>query len=240
MTDTQQDSTPETSLETPAPEVAAPTGGAGLTVPEMREWLRNWIAKATGVSPDRIDDSAPMVEMGLSSRDAVAMAADIEDLTGVTLTATVAFQHPTIESLATRIIEGEPEVPDAGDEDWSRDPKIAAGEFDIAVVGLSARLPGDVNSPAQLWEALLEGRDAITDLPEGRWEEFTAEPRIAERVAQHRHPRWISQGHQGIRRRVLHAVQDGSRQHGSAAADRAGIDLGGTGKRPYSGIQPQG
>lgn len=184
MTDTQQDSTPETSLETPAPEVAAPTGGAGLTVPEMREWLRNWIAKATGVSPDRIDDSAPMVEMGLSSRDAVAMAADIEDLTGVTLTATVAFQHPTIESLATRIIEGEPEVPDAGDEDWSRDPKIAAGEFDIAVVGLSARLPGDVNSPAQLWEALLEGRDAITDLPEGRWEEFTAEPRIAERVAQ--------------------------------------------------------
>lgn len=184
MTDTQQDSTPETSPETPAPEVAAPTGGAGLTVPEMREWLRNWIAKATGVSPDRIDDSAPMVEMGLSSRDAVAMAADIEDLTGVTLTATVAFQHPTIESLATRIIEGEPEVPDAGDEDWSRDPKIAAGEFDIAVVGLSARLPGDVNSPAQLWEALLEGRDAITDLPEGRWEEFTAEPRIAERVAQ--------------------------------------------------------
>ena len=50
MTGTQQDSTPETSLETPAPEVAAPTGGAGLTVPEMREWLRNWIAKATGVS----------------------------------------------------------------------------------------------------------------------------------------------------------------------------------------------
>ncbi|CQA03934.1 Polyketide synthase PKS13 [Mycobacteroides abscessus] len=75
-------------------------------------------------------------------------------------------------------------MPDAGDEDWSRDPKIAAGEFDIAVIGLSARLPGDVNSPAQLWEALLEGRDAITDLPEGRWEEFTAEPRIAERVAQ--------------------------------------------------------
>ncbi|MBB4853821.1 polyketide synthase 13 [Mycobacteroides chelonae] len=180
MTDTQQDSTSETK----APEAAAPTGGAELTVPEMREWLRNWIAKATGVSPDRIDDSAPMVEMGLSSRDAVAMAADIEDLTGVTLTATVAFQHPTIESLATRIIEGEPEVPDLGEEDWSRDPKAAAGEFDIAVIGLSVRLPGDVNTPGQLWEALLEGRDAITDLPDGRWEEFTSEPRIAERVAQ--------------------------------------------------------
>ena len=81
-----------------------------MTVPEMRDWLRNWIANATGQSADAIDDSTPMVELGLSSRDAVAMASDIEDLTGVTLTATVAFRHPTIESLATVIIEGEPEV----------------------------------------------------------------------------------------------------------------------------------
>ena len=76
----------------------------------MREWLRNWVANATGQSPDSINESAPMVELGLSSRDAVAMASDIEDLTGVTLTATVAFRHPTIESLATVIVEGEPEV----------------------------------------------------------------------------------------------------------------------------------
>ena len=64
-----------------------------------------------------------MVELGLSSRDAVAMASDIEDLTGVTLTATVAFRHPTIESLATVIVEGEPELDDdaADAVDWSRD-----------------------------------------------------------------------------------------------------------------------
>ena len=64
-----------------------------------------------------------MVELGLSSRDAVAMASDIEDLTGVTLTATVAFRHPTIESLATVIVEGEPEDESAVDDefDWSRD-----------------------------------------------------------------------------------------------------------------------
>ena len=81
-----------------------------MTVAEMREWLRNWIANATGQSADAINDSTPMVELGLSSRDAVAMASDIEDLTGVTLTATVAFRHPTIESLATVIVEGEPEI----------------------------------------------------------------------------------------------------------------------------------
>jgi polyketide synthase 13 len=154
-----------------------------MTVAEMREWLRNWIANATGQSPDGINDSTPMVELGLSSRDAVAMASDIEDLTGVTLTATVAFRHPTIESLATVIVEGEPEVDmtDSG-EDWSRTRDVD----DVAIVGIATRFPGDMNTPDETWQALLEGRDAITDLPEGRWEEFLDEPRIAERVAKAR------------------------------------------------------
>ena len=167
-----------------APEKAATPARTDMTVGEMRDWLRNWIAVATGQSPDAINDSAPMVELGLSSRDAVAMASDIEDLTGVTLTATVAFRHPTIEALATVIVEGEPEVEDTGDDaDWSRsDPNIA----DIAIVGIATRFPGDMNTPDETWQALLDGRDAITDLPEGRWEEFLGEPRIAERVGKAR------------------------------------------------------
>jgi polyketide synthase 13 len=156
-----------------------------LTVAEMRAWLRNWVAGATGQSPDAIDDATPMVELGLSSRDAVAMAADIEDLTGVTLSVAVAFAHPTIESLATRIIEGEPEVPDnADDADWSR--RGPAQRVDIAVVGMSTRFPGDMNTPDETWQALLAGRDAITDLPKGRWAEFLDEPRIAARIARSR------------------------------------------------------
>ncbi|WP_407667635.1 polyketide synthase Pks13 [Mycolicibacterium arseniciresistens] len=151
-----------------------------MTVNEMREWLRNWIADATGQAADKIDESAPMVELGLSSRDAVAMASDIEDLTGVTLTATVVFRNPTIESLATVIIEGEPEVDHSDDDtDWSRDRDVE----DVAIVGLATRFPGDLNTPGEMWQALLEGRDAITDLPEGRWSEFLSEPRIAERLA---------------------------------------------------------
>lgn len=154
-----------------------------LTVNEMREWLRNWIANATGQAPDSISESTPMVELGLSSRDAVAMASDIEDFTGVTLTATVAFRHPTIESLATVIVEGEPEVDTAAldAEDWSRDAD--EGVMNIAIVGVATRFPGDMNTPDEMWAALLEGRDAITDLPEGRWSEFLSEPRVAERVA---------------------------------------------------------
>ncbi|HEY9264234.1 MAG TPA: beta-ketoacyl synthase N-terminal-like domain-containing protein, partial [Mycobacterium sp.] len=163
-----------------------PDNGHEMTVNEMREWLRNWIGNATGQSPDSINESTPMVELGLSSRDAVAMASDIEDLTGVTLTATVAFRHPTIEALATVIVEGEPEVDTAAldAEDWSRHAdEVEEGRLNIAIVGVATRFPGDMNTPEEMWAALLDGRDAITDLPEGRWSEFLSDPRIAERVA---------------------------------------------------------
>ena len=174
---------------TPGAEADAgnlPAKKTDMTVPEMRQWLRNWVGKAVGKSPDEIDESVPMVELGLSSRDAVAMAADIEDLTGVTLSVAVAFQHPTIESLATRVIEGEPEIADdgLGDADWTRNGP--AERVDIAIVGLSTRFPGDMNSADETWQALLEGRDAITDLPEGRWAELLEEPRLAARVAKAR------------------------------------------------------
>jgi polyketide synthase 13 len=173
--------------ETPATP-AAPEPRTDMTVPEMRTWLRNWIADATGRSADGIDESAPMVELGLSSRDAVAMASDIEDLTGVTLTATVVFRNPTIESLATVIVEGEPEDDTPVDEefDWSRSKDVDSAEYDVAIIGIGTRFPGDMNTPDEMWQALLEGRDATSDLPEGRWEEFLVEPRLAERVAKAR------------------------------------------------------
>ncbi|BBZ11505.1 polyketide synthase Pks13 [Mycobacterium branderi] len=153
-----------------------------MTVAEVRQWLREWVAKATGRSPDAVDEATPLVELGLSSRDAVAMAADIEDRTGVTVSIAAAFEHPTIESLATWIVEGDPEVDTSGadDIDWTRSGPVE--RVDIAVVGLATRFPGDMNTPEETWQALLEGRDGITDLPEGRWSEFMEEPRIAERV----------------------------------------------------------
>ncbi|MDT5355380.1 MAG: polyketide synthase 13 [Mycobacterium sp.] len=183
MTDTEPDSQP--SAEDAAEPISNPAR-TDMTIAEVRQWLRNWVGNATGQSPDAVDEATPMVELGLSSRDAVAMAADIEDRTGVTVSIAAAFEHPTIEALASWIVEGDPldNSADTDDTDWTRSGPVE--RVDIAVVGLATRLPGDMNSPGETWQALLEGRDAITDLPEGRWSEFTSEPRVAELVAKAR------------------------------------------------------
>ena len=40
----------------------------------------------------------------------------------------------------------------------------------IAVIGMACRLPGGIDSPEQLWEALLRGDDLVTEFPPDRWD----------------------------------------------------------------------
>ena len=60
MADTEPDTT--SGNPTPAADGNLPAKKADMTVPEMRQWLRNYVAKATGQSPDSLDESVPMVE----------------------------------------------------------------------------------------------------------------------------------------------------------------------------------
>jgi hypothetical protein len=42
-------------------------------------------------------------------------------------------------------------------------------EEPIAIIGIGCRFPGDVNNPADFWELLSEGKNAITEIPKNRW-----------------------------------------------------------------------
>ncbi|MCK2240553.1 MULTISPECIES: type I polyketide synthase [unclassified Crossiella] len=63
------------------------------------------------------------------------------------------------------------------------DKTTVAGR-EIAVIGLSCRLPG-ATGPAGFWRMLTEGRDAITEVPANRWdatEFFDADPAVKGRM----------------------------------------------------------
>src|SRR5262245_61815816 len=40
----------------------------------------------------------------------------------------------------------------------------------VAVIGMGCRLPGGIDSPDKLWEALLRGDDLVTEIPPDRWD----------------------------------------------------------------------
>ena len=46
----------------------------------------------------------------------------------------------------------------------------AAPVSPVAVIGMACRLPGGIDSPELLWEALLRGDDLITEIPADRWD----------------------------------------------------------------------
>lgn len=56
----------------------------------------------------------------------------------------------------------------------------------IAVIGMACRLPGGIQSPEQLWEALRSGADLVTEVPRDRWdndEYYDPEPGVPGRTA---------------------------------------------------------
>jgi len=56
----------------------------------------------------------------------------------------------------------------------------------VAVIGMACRLPGGIESPEQLWEALLRGDDLVTEVPPDRWdadEYYDPEPGVPGRTA---------------------------------------------------------
>ncbi|KAF4311943.1 putative lovastatin nonaketide synthase protein [Botryosphaeria dothidea] len=40
---------------------------------------------------------------------------------------------------------------------------------DIAIIGLACRFPGDADSPSKLWQMLIEGRSAWSEVPSSKW-----------------------------------------------------------------------
>lgn len=68
---------------------------------------------------------------------------------------------------ASEIVRGERSGTDAG---IFSPPASAATVTPVAVIGMSCRLPGGIDSPERLWESLLRGDDLVTEVPPDRWD----------------------------------------------------------------------
>lgn len=154
-----------------------------MTVVELREWLRDWVCRASGLDASKVTDDRSLEEYGLSSRDAVSISADLEDLLGRPLDATVAYQHPTIASLAEYVVNGPAEEGPPSDLHTFRH-RGAGMEFDVAVIGMATRFPGGADTPEATWDLLAGGTDATGPRPATRWEEWAGDSYVQQVLAE--------------------------------------------------------
>ena len=97
----------------------------------------------------------------------------------------------------------------------------------VAVVGIGCRFPGDVAGPESFWRLLVDGEDAISEVPADRWDAdafYDPDPAAPGRMT----TKWggFVSDVAGLRCRLLRDHPAGGRGDGPAAADAAGGRLG--------------
>ncbi|MFI2433203.1 SDR family NAD(P)-dependent oxidoreductase [Streptomyces sp. NPDC018693] len=135
----------------------------------LRETVLIETAEACRRAPGDLPDAdSPFADLGMTSVGAVELVDRLGALTGLSLPATLVFDHPTPAEVArylrAALFEaepvGHPQSYGGQDRSLQDDP--------IAIVAMGCRYPGDVNSPEDLWELVSQGRDAISEFPTDR------------------------------------------------------------------------
>ncbi len=117
-------------------------------------------------SPATIDPKRPFKELGFDSPAAVELRNGLGRLTGLRLSTSLLYDHPTPAAVARHLLaEASGDAPDAAAPGRAPQSRL---EEPIAIVGMSCRYPGGVASPEELWQLVAEGRDAIGPFPEDR------------------------------------------------------------------------
>ncbi|KPI22231.1 6-deoxyerythronolide-B synthase [Actinobacteria bacterium OK074] len=116
-----------------------------------------------GIAPDDIADDRPLAELGLTSRDAVALAALLGERVGRRLPDTLLWEAGTVDAITRKLTERQP---------VAEKRTLTAPDADtaVAVIGVGCRFPGGADSPDAYWRLLAEGRDAVATVPDGRWD----------------------------------------------------------------------
>jgi len=144
--------------------------------------IRSLIAKTLGLTDaNKIGRRQPLFDLGLDSLMAVEVKNRLESSLQTSLRSTLLFDYPTLEALleylandvipiefSSELDEAEKKV-ELDKEEITGEPVSQLSNEPIAIIGMSCRFPGGVDSPEAFWQLLNDGVDAITEVPLERW-----------------------------------------------------------------------
>jgi acyl transferase domain-containing protein/NADPH-dependent curcumin reductase CurA/thioesterase domain-containing protein/acyl carrier protein len=130
---------------------------------------REHLAAVLGIgAPAGIDEQRTFKELGVDSLTGVELRNRIARASGLSLPATLVFDHPTPAAVATLLRARVEEQDDEAPGDVAPGPRRVDGEDPIVIVGIGCRFPGGVQSAEDLWDLVAAGRDVIGDYPTDR------------------------------------------------------------------------
>ncbi len=133
-------------------------------------WLVERVAALGGVAPERVMVDETLSSHGVTSAQAAALAAELEERLGRRVSPTVAYEYPSLRALAdglSGVAALRAHVKASGERVRAPRTHAAATDEPIAIVGIGCRFPG-LEGPDAFFAALLEGRDVIGEAPPAR------------------------------------------------------------------------
>ncbi len=126
--------------------------------------LKSKIAKLKNIQKDQIDIKKPFAEFGIDSAKAVGMVGELEEELNTTLPATLLWDYPSIEKLSLHLANLNKDKKNVRSEEVN----IKNNNEPIAVIGIGCKFP-DAENPDEYWTLLINGQDAIHEVPLDRW-----------------------------------------------------------------------
>ncbi|AQW54300.1 NamA [Streptomyces hygroscopicus] len=149
---------------------------AALDATEQQRALLDLVKESAAVvlghtGAEALEENRPFKDLGFDSLSAVKLRNRLHDFTGVSLPSTVVFDHPTPSTLAGHLrieLLGEEVVPEPAEGIRPGPAVPAESDEPIAIIAMSTRLPGGVDTPEDLWRLVIDERDALSVFPHNR------------------------------------------------------------------------
>lgn len=141
----------------------------------LGEEIGNHLRRVLGREPpvclrSDLDSRATFGQLGLDSLGAVELANSLSVAIGRPVSATVTFDHPTVDGVCDELLNEVFPPTDAGGT--RRPTRRSARHEPVAIVGIGCRLPGrerTLADPEAFWKSLRDGVDSTRVVPPERW-----------------------------------------------------------------------